>query len=62
MNVPPKNLGNKPKFNERRMIMFLLMITATVLLAVLFGAVWRDKPARQPVSEQRANRKQLPYG
>ena len=38
--------------------MFLLIITATVLLAVLFGVVWHDEPARQPVIKQHANRKQ----
>lgn len=41
--------------------MFLLTLTATVLMAVLFGAVWHDEPARQPVIKQRANWKQLPY-
>lgn len=41
--------------------MFLLTITATVLLAMLFGAIWHDEPARQPVIKQQANRKQLPY-
>jgi hypothetical protein len=42
------------------MIMLPITMTATVLLTLLLAALWHDKPARQPVIEQRRNRKRLP--
>ncbi|HXA44131.1 MAG TPA: hypothetical protein VNZ25_01390 [Candidatus Angelobacter sp.] len=41
--------------------MFPLLIAATVWLIAVFGVLWHDEPARQPVIEQRPGRKQFPY-